>query len=348
MNKMRLTRDRKWFFQNFPYHQIRMDNKLLSGWVAINYLTDGETRYWEYEKAGSVPVCGKDMIWLTIIPDGKARCIGAYFLPNRRVSTWYIDVIEDIGFDEDGVLYYIDKYLDVMMTPQGDVCIKDRDELDAAFESGELSREQYDNALLEGDRIIEELASDLAETEKYCIEILNAAENIIREDIFTVFLDIDGVLDIYNPNKDIQDLLPAAIDCLKTFVERSKAQIVVASDWRFGAQKYRERAVSLGYGKKVELWNELTTVFQKSGIEISDITPWDDQLKNRTEEIREYLNRNPSIKRYVIFDDCFGDDYSSDKEIQSHLVFVDSLKGLQVENVLDACKIMNTIWELQR
>ena len=71
-------------------------------------------------------------------------------------------------------------------------------------------------------------------------------------------------------------------------------------------------------------------------------------MKNRTEEISEYLNRNPSIKRYVIFDDCFGDDYSSDKDIQSHLVFVDALKGLQVENVLDACKIMNTIWELQR
>lgn len=51
--------------------------------------------------------------------DGQSRCIGTYILPNRRVSTWYIDVIEEIGTDDDGVLFYIDKYLDVMLTPQG-------------------------------------------------------------------------------------------------------------------------------------------------------------------------------------------------------------------------------------
>ena len=38
MNKMRLTRDKKWYFENYPYHQMRMDNELLSGWVSIIYL----------------------------------------------------------------------------------------------------------------------------------------------------------------------------------------------------------------------------------------------------------------------------------------------------------------------
>lgn len=148
MNKMRLVRDKKWFFQYFPYHQMYMDNELLKGWVSINYLTDGEERFWEYEKSGAVPVCGKGMTWLTIIPDDQSRCIGVYFLPNRRVSVWYIDVIEETGIDEDGVVYYIDKYLDVVLTPQGDICIKDRDELGA----------------------------DIEKTEKFCREILDKAE----------------------------------------------------------------------------------------------------------------------------------------------------------------------------
>lgn len=34
---------------------MRMDNELLEGWVALNYLNDGETRYREYEKAG-IPI----------------------------------------------------------------------------------------------------------------------------------------------------------------------------------------------------------------------------------------------------------------------------------------------------
>ena len=93
MNKMRLTRDKKWYFQYFPYHQMHMDNELFKGWVSLNYLTDGETRYWEYEKSGKIPVCGKGMTWLTLIPDDRKRCIGAYITPDCRVSGWYVDVI---------------------------------------------------------------------------------------------------------------------------------------------------------------------------------------------------------------------------------------------------------------
>lgn len=57
---------------------------------------------------------------------------------NRRVSVWYVDVIDEIKIDEDGVVAFMDKYLDVMFTPSGDVIVDDRDELDAAFHSGEL------------------------------------------------------------------------------------------------------------------------------------------------------------------------------------------------------------------
>ena len=212
MNKMRLTRDKKWFFQYFPYHQMHMDNELLKGWVSINYLTDGEERFWEYEKSGKVPVCGKGMTWLTLIPDDRKRCIGAYIKPDRRVSVWYVDVIEETGIDEDGVVYYIDKYLDVILTPQGDIVVMDRDELDAAYASGELTDAQYEAALQEGEWILEELAADIEKTEKYCLDILAKAEEMIAGDRFTIFLDMDG---------DVN---------LKDLVERTQAEVVAISD----------------------------------------------------------------------------------------------------------------------
>ncbi len=281
MNKMRLTRDKKWFFQYFPYHQMYMDNELVKGWVAINYLTDGETRCWNYEKSGEVPVCGKGMIWLTIIPEDRSRCIGAYFLPNRRVSVWYIDVIEKVGVDEDGVVYYLDKYLDVILTPQGDVCVQDRDELDAAYESGELSTTQYEAALREGELIIEELASDIHKTEEFCINVLKKAEEMIAEERFTIFSHI------------------GESSQLKSLIERTMADLVPLSNQNRN------------------------------------------DLSNRIEEIKRYLADHPQIKRYVILDDCFNERYESDKELQKHLVFVDALEGLQVENCIAACEIMN-------
>ncbi len=341
MNKMRLVRDRKWFFQYYPYHQMHMDNELLKGWVSINYLTDGETRFWEYEKSGAVPVCGKDMIWLTIIPDDKSRCIGAYFLPNRRVSVWYIDVIEGTGIDDDGVVYYIDKYLDIVLTPQGDVCIKDRDELDAAYASGELSTSQYEDALREGDLIVKELGTDIEKTEKYCRDILEKAEEIISMDRFTIFLDIDGVLDIFSSKRVTQELLPQAVQNLKELVDRTKADVVIISDWRYGSLEYREKACERGYEKIIPNWDNLVATLEKADIQIKDVTPWDDSIVNRTGEIKQYLEEHPWIKRYVILDDCFRDNYESDKEIQKHLVFIDALKGLQKEDLISACAIMN-------
>lgn len=277
MNKMRLTRDRKWYFQYFPYHQMHMDNELFKGWVSLNYLTDGEKRYWEYEKSGKVPVCGKGMIWLTLIPDDRKRCIGAYIKPDRCVSVWYVDVIEETGIDEDGIVYYIDKYLDVILTPQGDVIVQDRDELDAAYESGELNDIQYKEALREGELIIQELAADIGKTEQYCLDVLAKAEEMIAGDTFTIFLGIEGG------------------DALLDLVKRTQAEVI--------------------------------DVFECNS--------------DRAEEIKCYLGEHPAIKRYVILDDGLPETYEKDKELQKHLVLVDVKNGLQMEELMKACAIMN-------
>lgn len=278
MNKMRLTRDRKWYFQYFPYHQMHMDNELFKGWVSLNFLTDGETRFWEYEKSGKIPVSAKGMTWLTPIPDDRKRCIGAYIKPDRRVSVWYVDVIEETGIDEDGVVYYIDKYLDVILTPQGDVIVQDRDELDAAYESGELSDAQYEEALKEGELIIKELATDIGKTEEFCLAVLAKAEEMIAGDRFTIFLNLE---------RTVADLT--------NLVERTQADVVNISD----------------------------------------------SSADKTAEIRNYLETHPEIKRYVILTDCDKEQYEADKETRKHLVVVDAQTGLQMENLIAVCEIMN-------
>ncbi len=343
MNKKRLIRDKKWFFQHFPYHQLYMNNSLLKGWVAINYITDGETRFWEYEKSGSIPICGKDMTWLTFIPDNSSRAVSVFFSPERRVTAWYIDVIESVGIDDDGVAYFIDKYLDVILTPQGDVVLCDKDELDAAYNSGELTEEQYKSALSEGERIIEELASDIKQTEIMCRQILDKSEEIIADDRFTIFLDIDGVLNIYDNSLPVQHLLPEAIRNLKSLTLRTKADIVIISDWRYGSDLCASKFKETDRDRITDNWNNLINIFEDEGIKITGITSCDESLRNRTEEIRRYLDEHSSIKRYVILDDCFSDNYESDPEIKKHLVFVNALKGLQRNDLIAACEIMNML-----
>ena len=112
MTKKRLIRDLKWGFQYFPYYQMRIECDGFHGWAALNELTDGEYIYWDFfEKAGKVPVAGKGMCWLSLIPDGKKHSMTAMFMKNGNVSAWYIDVIHSVMIDEDGVLAFMDQYL---------------------------------------------------------------------------------------------------------------------------------------------------------------------------------------------------------------------------------------------
>jgi len=335
MTHKKLTRDQKWGFQYYPYRQCRIESEIFSGWAAINDLTDGENIYWDFPKAGKVPVAGEGMCWMTLLPDHKKRSITAMFTKDRRVSGWYIDVIEKVAFHEDGVLGFIDEYLDVMMTTAGDIIIDDRDELDEAYRSGELTKEQYENALKEGDSIVRELGSDITATEEWCMEVLKLVEEQTKSE-FTIFLDVDGVLDVYNPSEEIQQLIPETVDRLASLVKRCMAKVVVISDWRYGKG-------SLGTEQQRINWENLVKTLQAKNIEISGVTSYNEKKRTRTEEIREYLVEHPEIKSYVILDDCYGDDYASEEMIRKHLVFVDALKGLQDNNLMEACKIMNAI-----
>ena len=200
MTKKRLDRDKKWGFQGFPYYQMRMDNEYFHGLVSVIKLMAGDYFFWEKPKAGKTPVCGKGMLWLQLIPDNQYRAITAKFLPESRtvqgvkysksVSIWYVDVIDGWGYDEDGIAYFTDQYLDVVFDVEGDVIIEDRDELDAAYKSGELSEEQYQRAIKEGNDIVSELCSDIEKTQLWCENILKLAmkriesnDNIFKKNV---------------------------------------------------------------------------------------------------------------------------------------------------------------------
>lgn len=195
MKHKRLNRD-GWGFQYYPYYQMRIDEEYFHGIACLIRLTDGEANYWETPKAGRIQVTGAGMTWLELIPDNTNRVITVKYFPDgthdkERIhypapanekyqpSIWYVDITDGVEFDECGIAIYIDKYLDVIFTPEGDVKMDDLDELDAAYRAGELSKEQYEEALAEGDKILEELCTDISQTDKWCAAVRQAVEDRI-------------------------------------------------------------------------------------------------------------------------------------------------------------------------
>ena len=176
MKRKRLTRE-GWGFQHFPYYQMRIDRADFHGLACLLRLTSGHDCFWHMPKAGKVTVCGAGMTWLQLTPDGAHHVLPAKISRRGRVNVWYADVIDRIEFDKDGVAAFVDMYLDVIFSPTGDVKVDDREELDAAHQSGELSDAQYALALAEGERIQQMLCADVRAAETWCQNLLREAES---------------------------------------------------------------------------------------------------------------------------------------------------------------------------
>ncbi|MCR5459688.1 MAG: DUF4111 domain-containing protein [Acetatifactor sp.] len=278
MKHKRLNRD-GWGFSYYPYYQMRIDDELFHGLACLIQLTDGEENYWATPKAGRIQVTGAGMCWLELVPDDVSRVITVKYFPEGthdaerkhypvpsdqryQPSIYYVDITEGMEYDEYGIATYIDKYLDVIFTPEGDVKIDDRDELDAAYASGELTKEQYDAALQECESILKEYCEDIAKTGAWCAKIREMVEEkikagepikpckevlelqnsklyrvttqftkqsrtILGDNLTGVYLHGSAVMGCYNPEKSDVDLIVVVNDSLSDDVKRKFMDMIM-------------------------------------------------------------------------------------------------------------------------
>lgn len=95
--------------------------------------------------------------WLQHFPLGEHFAITTMFDERAKIIQWYIDICLRQGVTENNIPWFDDLFLDVVFTPNGDVRLLDADELDDAFNAGEISRSEYDLALGESERIMAQI-----------------------------------------------------------------------------------------------------------------------------------------------------------------------------------------------
>lgn len=102
--------------------------------------------------------------WVQIAPEGQYFWITSMFDEADRLIQIYIDITNGnvTGADDP---YFTDMYLDYIV--HGDNIIElDREELTAAYDSGRITREQFERTCAEGDRVLRRLRTghrDLAD-----------------------------------------------------------------------------------------------------------------------------------------------------------------------------------------
>lgn len=94
---------------------------------------------------------------------------------NEKVLLWYIDMIANQGVNTDGVPYFDDLYLDLVVYPDGTIIVDDMDELAEALSKKDITQEQFHLAVETSHRLQQGMLSNISsfiEYTKRCYEMI--------------------------------------------------------------------------------------------------------------------------------------------------------------------------------
>ena len=105
-----------------------------------------EKQIWKFN-GEAITVCDNGLKWLSILPQNDFYCITTMLNANNDILLWYIDMIAAQGIDADGIPYFDDLYLDLVVYPDGTIIVDDRDELEDALLAKDITQEQFNLAI---------------------------------------------------------------------------------------------------------------------------------------------------------------------------------------------------------
>lgn len=87
--------------------------------------------------------------WIQILPLNEHYSITISFDENKNVIQWYIDITNMNAIDDEKKPFFDDLYIDIVISKNGDMTLKDEDELNEALNNNEITSEQYKMAYRE-------------------------------------------------------------------------------------------------------------------------------------------------------------------------------------------------------
>lgn len=117
--------------------------------------------------------------WLEFYNYSSKVKLTAFYDKNNEIIEWYFDIAREIGKDN-GIPYEDDLYLDVVVTPSGEVVLLDEDELKEAYNKREMTREEFENAYKEAEQLMNKLKNNKDKLNEYTDKYLKQMLRVIQ------------------------------------------------------------------------------------------------------------------------------------------------------------------------
>lgn len=144
-----------------------VNSELINGYIGLIDIKEvSEVQTWKFN-GEDIVVCNKGIKWLSILPQNDWYCITAMMDEDEKIILWYIDMIAGQGTDADGMPYFDDLYLDLVVYPDGTIIVDDMDELKEALSKKDITQEQFNLAIETSHRLQQGMLSNISSFMEY-------------------------------------------------------------------------------------------------------------------------------------------------------------------------------------
>lgn len=137
-----------------------IENKEYTGFVSIICIDNVKEPLLIDVAGNKLCLVDKGYVWTQHFPKGSNYALTTMFDKKQEVVEWYFDICKGNKISNQGIPYYDDLYLDVVVLPSGEILLLDEDELTDALKSNEISKEEYDLAYNEAEKLINDIKND--------------------------------------------------------------------------------------------------------------------------------------------------------------------------------------------
>ncbi|MCM3783897.1 DUF402 domain-containing protein [Neobacillus mesonae] len=121
-----------------------VESEEFTGYLSLYTIHDLKEPLWKTYGGHTFCTADKGYSWLQYFPKDEHYVVTAMFDDQERIVEWYIDTCRSQGVTDQGVPWFDDLYLDVIVLKGGEVFLLDEDELDDALEKGHITTADYD------------------------------------------------------------------------------------------------------------------------------------------------------------------------------------------------------------
>lgn len=127
------------------YFQERIDDDSFCGYVCYIKIKDVQRPLVVNNGISQICIKDENYEWFEVYPDNSQYTITIMFDDKNNLIEWYFDISKNVGI-ENGIPFEDDLYLDMIITPTGEMLVIDENELQDAFNNGEITQEDLESA----------------------------------------------------------------------------------------------------------------------------------------------------------------------------------------------------------